>query len=375
MKLVLSIPALALSAATSFAAAFTTGNLVVVQDGTGAAALNGNATAAFLNEYTVSGSSVQALPLPTTASGANGALTLSGTATSEGFLTLSANGQYLTLAGYNQAVGTASITASTGNRSVARIDLNGIIDTTTILNDSGSIGNVRSVVSDNGSGIWVASSSGGIRYTPFGSTAASTQISTAPVNTRVVNIYGNQLYLSSASAPYVGVATVGSGLPTTSGQTVTLLSGFPTVAGPSTYDYVFADVNTIYVADDRATASGGGLQKWSFNGSSWALSYTLTAGLTAGLRGLTGVSDGSGNFLLYATTADGTSGNKLVATSDLLSATTLPGAETFATLATAAPNTAFRGVELIPAAVPEPTCAVLGLLGFVTICGYRRQAR
>src|SRR5689334_8548217 len=82
------------------AAAFTLGDLVVVRVGDGSAALNGNATAAFLDEYTTSGVLVQSIPLPTVASGGNQPLTLSGSATSEGFLALSQNGMYLTLGGY-----------------------------------------------------------------------------------------------------------------------------------------------------------------------------------------------------------------------------------------------------------------------------------
>src|SRR6266705_3206108 len=82
------------------AAAFTMGDLVVVRVGDGAAALTGNATAAFLDEYTPGGVLVQSIPLPTLASGGNQPMTLSGSATSEGFLALSQNGMYLTLGGY-----------------------------------------------------------------------------------------------------------------------------------------------------------------------------------------------------------------------------------------------------------------------------------
>ena len=377
MKRALFIPLFFFAAAPVFGAAFGGGNLVVVQDGAGSVALSGAATAAFLDEFTTAGAVAQpAIPLPTAVSGANKILTLAGSSTSEGFLTLSADGQYLTVGGYNQVVGTATPNTLIGNRTVARVDMLGNIDTTTILGDGASIGNIRSVVSDNGTGIWVGSSASGMRYTTFGSTGPSTQLNTTPVNVRVANIASGQLYVSSASLTFQGVATVGSGLPTTSGQTVTLLSGFPTATGPSSYDYLFANSSTLYVADDRGTATGGGLQKWTLSGGTWSLAYTLTNALTAGLRGLTGVADGAGNELLYATTADatsGTAGNKLVGITDSLGATTLPGAEVFATIATAAGNTAFRGVEMIPV-VPEPqSLALFGGFGMLAWSFIRRR--
>ncbi len=367
------IPSLLL-AVSAAAAAFNPG-LVVVQVGAGSGALAGTATAAFLQEFAFTGGlPVQTIALPTAVSGANQILTLSGTSTSEGFLSLSANGLYLTLGGYNQAVGNATST-SLGNRTVGRIDMLGNVDTTTILGDVASIGNIRSVVSDSGLGFWAGSSSGGMRYTTFGSTGPSTQLnSAAPTNLRVANIFAGLLYASAASGTFQGVATLGSGLPTTAGQTPSLLSGFPTAAGPSSYDYLFASPSILYVADDRTTASGGGLQKWTLSGSTWSLAYTLNSGLTAGLRGLTAVDDGVGNEVFYATTADAITalaGNKLVSITDLLSATTLPGSETFTTLATAAGNTAFRGVEV----VPEPSTIALTGMGLLASAVFRRIRR
>ena len=371
--LLLCLPLITLS--TGFSAAFTPGNLVVVRAGDGTVALASSATAAFLDEYTIGGSFGQTIPLPTAVSGANKILTLAGTSTSEGFLALSANGLYLTVGGYNQTVGTLSPNTLVGNRSVGRVDLLGNVDTSTVLGDAASIGNIRSVVSDTGGDFWATSSSGGMRYTTLGSTGPSTQLnSAAPTNLRVANIFSGQLYASAASGTFQGVGTLGAGLPTTGGQTPSLLSGFPTTSGPSAYDYLFADPSTLYVADDRATTSGGGLQKWILSSGTWGLAYTLTSGLTAGLRGLTGVDDGAGNQILYATTADAITagaGNKLVTITDLLSATSLPGSETFTTLATAPGNTAFRGVEL----VPEPSSlALLALGGGVIVLWRRRKA-
>jgi hypothetical protein len=209
---------------------------------------------------------------------------------------------------------------------------------------------------DGSGNIWASTSAGGVKTIPFGTVGASTQLNTtAPTNTRVVNIFNGQLYVSSASGSFQGVGTVGTGTPITAGQTLTLLNGFPTASGPSNYDYVFASPSVLYVADDRTVASGGGLEKWTFDGTKWNLLYTLNSGLTNGLRGLAGSPDLIGNENLYATTADGTS--KLVSIRDPISATTLPSTS-FLTLALAPANTAFRGVEFV---VPEANAFMFGL--------------
>jgi hypothetical protein len=373
-KFLIGIAVLAICSASAIAGPITAGNLVVVQVGDGSAALSSAATAGFLKEFTVAGTPVQSIPLPTTAVvGGNQQLVYSGTATSEGFLTLSANGKYLTTAGYATATGTASITGSTTiGRVAGRVDVStGTVDSSTVLAATvdGSIGNPRSVVSNDGSQFWVGSSAGGVRYTTFGSTGGSTQIESTPANTRVVNINNGQLYMSSASSPIFGVATVGSGLPTTTGQTVTLLPGFPTATGPSNYDYVFADSNTLYVADDSAT---GGLQKWVLSGGTWALKYTLNAGLAAGtgIRGLAGENI-AGVETLYATTSSGTNANNLVTIADVVANSILP-ASTFVTLATAPTNAVFRGVELVPIVVPEPASLTLLSLAGVMMVSRRR---
>jgi hypothetical protein len=237
-----------------------------------------------------------------------------------------------------------------------------------------NLGNARSVVSDNGTNFWVGTSAGGIRYTTVGSTSTTTQLSTSPTNVRVENIFGNQLYTSAASGGFQSVSTVGSGKPTTSGQTTTPLPGLPTTSGPGPYDYYFADANTLYIADERGTGTlnTGGLEKWVFDSgtSTWVLKYTLVSGLTSGLRGLTANNDGLGNAVFYATSADTLS--KLVTITDSIATTSLPGSETFTTIATASTNTAFRGVDF----VPEPATAGFGLVAAVVTLTRRsrRQA-
>jgi hypothetical protein len=370
--------AMGLGSTSVFAAAFTAGNLVVSRVGDGSATLSGAATAVFLDEFTTAGgSAVQSIGLPN-GSGAvptsgNRWLTDSGTATSDGTLTRSVNGAYLTIQGYNAPLALASVagtTSAANNRVIALVAADGTIDTTTALTDAYSGNNIRSSVTTDGTQFWTGGTgtNPGVRYVASLGATTSTQLSTSVTNVRDVNIFGGQLYTSSASGTFQGVATVGSGEPTTSGQTISLLPGFPTSGTTSNYDYVLADANTLYVADDRALASGGGLQKWVLSGGTWSLDYTITAGLTnLGLRGLTGTVSG-GVETLYATTADQdgvTAGEQtsLVTITDTLSNTTLP-ASTFTTLATAPTNEAFRGVDFAPTAVPEPAS-----IGLVALAG------
>jgi Bacterial Ig-like domain/Lamin Tail Domain/Carboxypeptidase regulatory-like domain/Calx-beta domain len=323
------------------AAALTPGNLVIYRVGDGSAALTANATAVFLDEYTPGGTLVQSIAMPTVVNGSNKRLTASGTATSEGLMTLSTDGKYLAAPGYDAATGTTGITTSTSasvNRVIARVDSSGAVDTTTALSDAATGGNPRSAVTTNGSDLWMDGSTGGIRYATLGATT-STQLSTTVVNLRQANIFGAQLYVSDNSGTAVRVGTVGSGTPTTAGQTITSLPGFPTSGSP--YGFFLADLDagvagldTLYVADDTANV----IQKYSLVSGTWTANGTKA--LTA-VRGMSAVVSGS-SVTLYVT--NGSSLQTLTDTSGYNA--TITG--TLASVATAPSNTAFRGVALAP---------------------------
>jgi pectin methylesterase-like acyl-CoA thioesterase len=322
---------------------FTAGNIAVYRVGDGSGALSGNATAAFIDVYTTSGATVQTITVPTTS------VTNSGTATSEGFLMRSIDGRYLTWGGYYASVGTTvtSVNASVVNRVAARIDASGTIDASTKLTDAYNASNIRSVLSTDGTAFYTSGNGGsgqgasaGIRYiSPLGATT-STALQSTNTNTRVVGIFNNQLYYSTSSAPYLGIVALGTGVPTSGTNTPVLLNGFPTASGPSSYGFAMsADGNTIYVADDRAKTAGGGLQKWTLSGGTWSLAYTDTIGLAAGLRSLTVDWTGT-NPVIYAIDAS--------SLSNLVKVTDTGVSSVFSTLATAATNTAWRGVSFTP---------------------------
>jgi uncharacterized repeat protein (TIGR01451 family) len=339
-------------AGTVHGAAFTPGNLVIYRVNDGAAAIGANGTPVFLDEYTTAGALVQSIPVPTTTVGAQRRLVCSGSATTEGFLTLSTNGQYIVFPGYDAAVGTVGITGSTSAtvpRVIGRAAANGTLDTSTALTDAINAGNPRGATSTNGTDLWLSGTSagGGIRYATLGATT-STSISATVTNLRATNIFGGQLYVSSQSGAF-RLATVGAGTPTTTGQTITNLPGFPTATG-SPYGFFFADLNagvagvdTVYVADD-----GGTIQKYSLVGGNWTANGTIA--LTTA-RGITGTVSGS-NVTLYVTarttlrTLTDTSGYNATITGSV------------ATLATAVANTAFQGVAFAPVSALLPNLTI-----------------
>ena len=366
-------------------AQFTAGSIVVARVGAGTAALNNGGTPISLVQYSPTGTLGPVLNLPTAASGANRRLVVSGTASSEGRLKLSANGRLLVLVGYDAAVGqqgpasaTASLVTSVNdgtpasvNRVVGLINwATGAIDTTTALTNAYSANNIRGAATVDGTGIYTAGTGGnaGVRFVNRAvSLNDSVRVDSAPSsNIRTVDFYGGQLFASTGTTndPGAGVYSVGRGLPTAS-TAVTPAPSFaltPTyatdLASPpppppataqiaSPYDFVFAGSNTLYIADDRSVINKGGIQKFTRNAdNTFSYRYTIVAPTpnTSGYSSVTGSVNPNGTITLYATTT-GVS-NSLVSVTDNIADITTP-TSTFTTLATAGTNQAFRGVVVL----------------------------
>lgn len=356
------------------------GQLVISRVGDGSATLGSTGTAVFLDQFNTTATGQTAftsIALPTVTNGSNNPFTVSGSATSEGALSLSTDSggnNYLFIAGYNAASGTTGVASSTTiQREVARVTVSdGTIDTTTVLKDATSGNNaysgnnIRSVVSTDGATFYTAGASEGVRSGTVDN-PSTTLVSTSSTNNRIANIFNGNLYVSTGSGSR-GIYQF-TGLPTGTGNTATKIIDTGSTSSP--YDFFFADPNTVYVADDRSSATGGGLQKYisADNGATFSFAYTLSGG--TGLRGLTtnGFTDANGNLTFYAVTNTSTA-NSLVSISDNLANTVSPGTVTFTTLATAAPNTIFRGVEFIPTAIaptPEPGGMASLLIGFCAL--------
>lgn len=295
---------------------FTPGNIVVQRLGDGSVALTSGVTSAwpvFLDEYTPAGILVQSIAMPTAVNGSNQRLTdWAAGGSAGGWLTLSANGQYLVLAGYNAAVGTAGVhtsSAATIPRVIGLVKYDASINTSTALTDFADGNFVRGATSTNGIDLWGVGSVGGIRYTIVGSTT-STQIAASPAGYNTISIVDGQLYVSTQVDPNIRVATVGTGLPTTSPQTVTNLPGIPLTAPGGgafqPFQFAFADLNpgvpgvdVLYVADQ--TSNNIGIGKYSLVGGTWVSNgYVSGSSSDFGNRGLT-VSVSGTTVTLYAT--------------------------------------------------------------------------
>ncbi|HOJ67149.1 MAG TPA: hypothetical protein PLZ54_09275 [Paludibacteraceae bacterium] len=337
-KITLSIVGLFLFAA-AWAADFTPGNLVVLRVGDGSSTLSNASTAIFLDEYTTDGTLVQSVDIPT--SGEN-LLTNSGSATSEGQLTLSPDQSLLALAGYNVEPGTtgvASTDAATVNRKIISVDYTGTVKNALLSATAYNGNNIRGAVT-NGVDFWASGTAttvaaGGVQY--FG-TGTPTQVSSTSTNIRVINIFNGQLYYSSSAKTGYGIFAVGEGMPIVSGITSTLIINMPQVSSTNASPYAFsfnATSTVAYIADDNSTSKGGGIQKWTFSDGNWSKAYTLGA---TGFRGLT-VDWSATNPKIFATGTD----NNLYSVTDDGSGTSTPNI-----IASGATNTAIRGVAFVP---------------------------
>jgi hypothetical protein len=350
-------------------AGLTDGNVVVERIGDGATALSGSAAQISVIELTPTGTLVQTLSSQFTGSNLQ---TDSGTATSNGYLGI--NGEFLAVAGYDRPLGTASVTstnfkvgqildATTGNVATRALFPTGGPSATPQSPFSGN--NLRSIVPTGNSTFYVGGTAsgtpntGGVWYYD-GTSFVQVSATTSTTNLRNVEIYGSQLYVSTGSGT-PGIYAVGTGTPTNTGNALTPIIS---VSGASPYGFVLFDTDNngsmdrAYVADDR-TSGDGGLQRWDFNGTSWAMSWArrfdpTTGGLnttaTTTIRGLTGEYDSATNTAkLYATTSE-TTNNRLVTVTDTGSATSgIP--TTFTQLAQAGANFVFRGTDIYNATV------------------------
>jgi len=311
--------------------------------------------------------------------------------------------------GYNVAVGTAGV-ASSNTKVNSLLGTSGTVVTRTLFPTNGTTSvpyspfsgnNYRSSIATSGSTFYGVGTSTGTPNTGgawyFNGTAFTQVSSTAtgqPTNLRNVEIYNNQLYASSGASTGYGIWAIGSGLPTASGQTSTLLFNSTITGTGSPYGFTMFStggqgagvLDLAYIADDRTTA-GGGLQKWTLSGTTWSNSWSLfvsgtptgsntlqsgTATNFAGLRGLAGTYDSVLGATLYATTTE-TTNNRLISILDTGTATP----STYTTLQSAGSNFVFRGVDLSPVAVPEPSTyaiAAMATLGMADLIRRRHRA-
>jgi hypothetical protein len=329
--------------------------------------------------------------MPIANSGTTHEFVESGSATNDGDLTLSADGQYLYATGYEDTPGATKLTKAAGiPRVVGIVSSTGAVDTSTALSDSQTEGstsspnNFRSATGPTGgtSSIYNAGD-GGVAVTSDGATSNTFLNTTNPNGTpHQVGIYNGNLYMSTTT----NIVQVGTGLPTSGSPTLTNLIG-TTPSGFDPNGFAFATLgsgstaDTLYVADTGANA----VEKYAFNGTSATLEGSVSVPNPTGIA----VSVSGGVASIYVTAAPTGSTNTWATVLDELTDSsgaggTLPSGTTVNLLATAGANSSFHGLAWAPVAPPTgapeaPYAVALPVIGLVLFGGayvtYRRRNR
>ena len=316
------------------------GNLIVLQVGDSTAALTSAAAPVLLQEY-YPATPAQMVPvhtmlLPTTGTGR---ITISGSASTEGLMTLSADSNHLVIAGYDAAPGTAAVnstTASNVNRVADTVNAQSIAGRS-IVSLAFSTTNFRAATKGTGAKYWGGGGSSGVYF--LGTTNAAGGLGTTATNVRFLQAANGNLYYTSGATSSLGLNRI-TGQPTTTGNAGTLL--FAT-GSSSLYGFAINAAETVaYLCDDR-TGAAGGLYKWTHTAGVWTLADTLLVGTGTGTGARSVTVDWSGTYpVLYAIAKD----NRLVRLAD----SSLPAgvSNSWVTLATAPGNAAFRSVCFVP---------------------------
>ena len=339
-------------------AQFTADKLVVSQYGDGVAALTSKTLPVFLKQYDINASANPSLSvaMPTVASGANFAFTGLSASTTEGLISLSADGTNLAMFGYGVAVDATAVAAA-DPRCMALIT-NGSgtvnVNTTTTILGSITVTQPRCAATD-GVGFWTATAAGGIYYTVLGANT-STSIASAPGPLRSLNIYNGQLYetTNSNSPASLHVATVGTGLPTTTASLTALsgLEGSTTVAPIQPNQAAFLKTtagvgapNLVYITSDILSA--GKIEKYVFNGATWVGMGSVTVSMATAALSVKGITARiiAGVAYIYANTA-----TSIISIQDAapFTSTITDVLNPFTTLTTAPANTLFKGIAFTP---------------------------
>ena len=320
---------------------FTAGNLVVNRIGNGSTTLVSAASSINVLELNTSGITQQTIS--TLFTGSN-LLTETGSGTSNGYL--NSYNTLLGVSGHNSALGTLSVNSS-NTKATNILGTGATVVNRVVFPTSGSplpftANNFRSNIPTSATTFYASgngsSSTGGIWY--YNGTSY-TQVSTTQTNTRNVEIFNGNLYFSTGSGT-TGIYQVGTGLPTTSGQTATLIAGATSPYGFS----MSPDGNTMYVADDGTVNgnTGGGIQKWTKSGGTWTRQYTFAVQA----RGIT-VDYSGNNSVIYATTVVN---SPIVDNNRIIKIEDTGSSASSSDVLSAGSNYIFRGVDFAPAAAP-----------------------
>lgn len=322
----LTLLALSLASTCAFAQ-FTEGNLVV-----GVIGDNGDQTdnqPVALREFTLAGVQVGSDLSLNNVGGRN--LTTTYGETSEGQVSRSGNGLFLTLCGYDLAPHSfATFSTYDTPRVVSRVGFNkGIIfsNNFTVYNNVTLLGDgVRGAFSRTGKDFIVTGGDAGLTLGEFG--GPINQYFGGDYSSRSVTWYGGQ-YVYNGSNAYFG----GNGLATWDGNPSNApIPLFASSAG-SSREFVFTSPSVCYVSTSTGSV---GLVKYVFSAGAWNEAYRLGG---TGVNGL--AVDTSGvNPVVYCTSSNGQTLRKTVDSGTAFSA--------WEVLSTAAAGTRYRGLDWTP---------------------------
>jgi hypothetical protein len=198
---------------------------------------------------------------------------------------------------------------------------------------------IRSALADGAGNFWAGGGSGGIIY--LGNKALSATLSGVSSSTRTLNFVNGSIYFTETGSGQGVMAFAGA--PESAATAALVLNTGGTGSGPSPEGFAFNPALTIaYVADNRAAGSGGGIQRFNWNGGAWVHAYTLGYTLSSSDVVYYIATDFSGSApVIYATTGE-SSANKLVSVTDTGSGSA------YTVLETAPSGDAFRGLVFAP---------------------------
>src|SRR5665213_3619582 len=365
-------------------------NLVVARVGDSAQALSSStANTLYLDQITTSGVYSNTIMVPDNVAAT--ALIVPGGSPEGGegsVLTMTANSNFLNFCRFNSTY-PAKVTLLGGGvyRDIGGVDSWGYYSVPQLNDTLYTAEDIfNSAVSVDGfSEFWTtgsASSGGAIKYTDpatSGTAGGNVALGGSAAGTRVINLVKGYVVYSDVAASPAGIYSF-TGEPTTAqGPTaiITDAAGNPNdfAASPDT-DFNNFTTSTFYVADTSGIASGGGIQRFDWNGSSYVRAYTLGTGTNSTL----GAGFLTVDFSAHAVWGTGVTGAKIYATTAAPSGNSLimvvdTGATSNATvLAQANANEILRGVRFgpVPGPVvlvsnPQPTSVVVGATGFFTV--------
>ncbi|MCY1022816.1 hypothetical protein [Pyxidicoccus sp. MSG2] len=348
-------------------------NLMVVRLGVGGSvAIGPTAAAVQVEEYRPTGGApVRTFPLPWLG---RDRLTLMGSiGLNEGLLARSADGRFLTFAGYDADMGTSPRTASasTTARVVGQLDVHGRFTIPVRINDGYNTTSIRAAITDDGSRYWLSgegstvNTTGGIRFVDGSSPTSSVQVSSTVYASSGLGFVDGALVFATSTGSYSLGYFPNNPLPTVGGAEAGGLPGFVLPTGQSATAGAFATLDTngdlvpdvAYVAAPsagfRSTPNTLNLQKWTFDGATWTqvagfvprVPDSTGAPAMLPVDGVTAVKTPAGVrvYVTMALTASSTSNHLATFLDD---GTTLNPVPTL--LVSSPQNTLFRSVVLSP---------------------------